>query len=67
MLYFENLHILLEAVILNVTKRPFNVNKEFSGTRQPVKCHIAQNMKIIEFSDLLQLQDFWNLVFLFTH
>ena len=37
-----------------MTKRPFNVNKEFSGTRQqPVDCHNAQKMKMIELSDFI--------------
>ena len=37
-----------------MTKRPFNVNEEFSGTRQqPVDCHNAQKMKMIELSDFI--------------
>ena len=37
-----------------MTKRPFNVNEEFSGTRQqPVDCHNPQKTKIIELSDFI--------------
>ena len=43
----------------NVTKSLVNANKEFNGTRQPVSCHNAQEMKIVSLYSKSMNYNFW--------